>query len=212
MRAYHLLIKERANGATQLYGATVGQEHLKQFYDTLAGDSALNGDGSGALVIIDFTGIESVTASYLKATVLTFLRAGISFAGGASAEGLNPLPPLNIFPAVTGLSAEIAEELGEVSISNRLVCLEALDFNGDLVEKARLLGEPDGSVVDTLELLVQEGSATATQLFEKNPTKGITVNGWNNRLADLYRLRLACRVKHGRQWFYTPVAKQVLHG
>ncbi|HYI01900.1 hypothetical protein [Hyalangium sp.] len=208
MDVYQLAIKDKSTGVPHLHGATLGQEHRKPLLDELEGHPELV-TGKGAIVVVDFAGIESVTASYIKATVLAFIRAGIHF---VDPNEPSDLPPLNIFPVVTHLSSEIAEELGEVMSSSRHVCLEALQIDGGVVSKARLIGSPDLSVIDTLQSLVREGSATATQLFEKDQAKNITVNGWNNRLADLYRLRLACREKQGRQWLYIPVAKQVLHG
>lgn len=208
MRLYHLQLKSKANGLSHLHGATLGQEHRKQLCDELEGN-ATQTSSLGALVVVDFTGIESITASYVKAIVLALIRAGMRF---VDPNEPSDLPALDIFPVVTNLSAEIAEEIGEVMTSNHRVCLEALQLDETSISKARLLGNPDPSINDTLKILVSEGSATATQLFEKNNSKNITVNGWNNRLADLHRLRLARREKQGRQWLYIPVAKQVLHG
>lgn len=194
-----------------MFGA-LGQEHRKQVAEELARDEAIIG-GLGALVVIDFDAVESVTASYVKALVLPFLRAGIGFASGETNDVPSALQPMNLFPVVTGLSSEIREEIFEVLKSNRLVLLEGLSIDGDVILQARLLGQPDDSISDTLDALLREGSATASQLCEKNPRQPpVSVNGWNNRLADLYRFRLARREKQGRQWAYTPMAREVAYG
>ncbi len=197
---------------THLHGATLGQQHRKSLCDALEGYHEL-GEGAGALLVVDFAGVLSVTASYLKPIVLAFIRAGIHFAEGSVPADPRALPPLNVFPVVTALSAEIAEELSEVLNSSRLLCLEALEHEGSSVGAARLLGTPEPSIVQTLDALVNEESATAGQLCERYPMNPpITPNAWSNKLAELYRLRLASRVRTGRQLIYSPIAKRVLHG
>jgi len=116
---------------------------------------------------------------------------------------------LNIFPMVTGLSSDVREELDELLLGRKLSALEIVELEGERVLKARLRGVREGMVADTLGILMRESEATASQLFERYGG-GINVTGWNNRLADVHRLRLARRRKEGRFWIYTPVAQEIV--
>ena len=76
------------------------------------------------------------------------------------------------------------------------------------IKAARLLGTLDGFLQTTLQLLIAKGEATAMQLAEQSSEK-ITVNGWSNRLADLYLLRLVIRKRSGKFWIYSPLTESL---
>jgi hypothetical protein len=190
-----------SNGLPNVAGATLGQEHLNKVLGAL---NRIVGD-PGEIVVLDFEGTETATASYMKATVLALLRQGRE---GAEGGFLNL-----IFPVVANLSAEVAEELDQVLIANRLPCIEALTLSSTRVQRGRVRGVLDAALGETLAALVSEGAASATQLFEtRRKEVPISVTGWNNRLAELHRFRLAWRRKHGRQWVYEPITEEVIRG
>jgi hypothetical protein len=190
-----------SRGQSNVAGATLGQDHLKQVLVALPEIIAEPGE----IVVLDFEGTETATASYMKATVLALLQRG-----GDDADGR---APNLVFPVVTNLSAEIAEELDQVLIANRLPCIEALTFSETRVQQGRVRGVLEAALSETLSALVSGGAASATQLFEtRRKEVPISVTGWNNRLAELHRIRLAWRRKQGRQWVYEPIIAEVVRG
>jgi hypothetical protein len=206
-------IRQRTMTGPHAFGGALGQQHLKPLLDELGTGIA----GSGQVVVLDFEGIEAVTASYLKATIIYLFKAGRAAAEGAEARNTTLPAPMNIFPAVANLRGDVPEELDEVlsSIGQRLPCLEATlwDAADERIRHARLRGYLDTALRETIEFLNGRTQPTTAQaLAADNSTVGIKETGWNNRLADLHRLRLARRVKSGRHWLYELVAQEVSLG
>lgn len=208
----HYILRQQNPLVTQAIGATLGQDHLAPLVRSLRSDPDLT-VGPGEIVVLDFSGLEAATSSYLKATILWLVEAGRLAAGGEQTPGEPRAPaPLNVFPVVTGLSAEIREELNDVLLSRSMPCLEASHYDDISIQQARLLGFLDVEKLSTLEILVREHETTAPRLHEKYASTGIGATGWNNRLTALHRLRLARRTKQGRQWVYSSLAKEVMRG
>lgn len=209
----HIRVAELPEASTHLVGATLGQLHARAVASRLPGAEA-----DHTICLLDFTGAETATASYLKAFVLALVRA--SQAGVVAMEGAAPpketpgnLPPLNAFVTVTGLSGEIAEELVEVCASQRVPVCEAKKWTGRDLGAVAVHGPVDRALWETLEAVSVAGPSTATSLSETHRRRvRITVTGWNNRLAELHRLRLVHRGREGRQWVYAPVAAEVRRG
>lgn len=209
-------IRKHYPNCVNAYGATLGQEHMEPLQEMIR--QRLCGEGGRQVmptetVLLDFSGIESTSASYLKALVLpllTYREPTPSEKAGRSDSTFDL--PQGIFPLVTGLTQEVREELEEVLRARSLPCLEALDWSQDRVCCAHLLGGMESVLVTTFLLLIREKAASATQLYCKYQGEQITITGWNNRLADLHRLRLATRRKEGRQWIYEPITAEVDNG
>lgn len=198
------------------YGATLGEEWLRPLVSSLVSEAeALNGS-SGEVILLDLTGIETATASFLKATIIQLLRAGQRAASGelpVAAPSVPALPAWNIFPCVVGLADDVREELVEVLASQRLVCLEVLAWDQTTLQKARLHGTIERTHWDTLASLISAVSGmTASQLYEGHREEGINQTAWNNRLSELFRLRLVRRVRQGRHWLYSSIAREVIRG
>lgn len=199
-------VRDQKGFSPHLFGATLGEKHLTPLLCQLNRMARIPGE----IIVFDMEGVETVTASYLKATFLRLLRcSGVtiesSLAGQVEDAGLS----LDIFPVVAGLSADAREELDEVLVPRRLSCLEAIEIGPSRVVKAQLRGVRNGVVAATLEALVCEREATATQLYERYG-HDINITGWSNRLFDLHQLRLARRSKRERQWVYQPIAEDVV--
>jgi hypothetical protein len=190
-------------------GATLGQEHLRSLRQRLR-------EEGGEIVVLDFSGIESATASYMKATIVWLIQsARLSVTDGLNhgrAVGPHDPVPLAIYPLIAGLSTEVREEIDDLLPAYRLPCLETLKYSNRKILKAALHGPLDDALSDTLRVLTECGSGTASSLHDRFKDRGISTTGWNNRLADLYQLRLAMRRKIGRQWIYEPVAAEVKNG
>lgn len=209
---YHSL-KATAPAVTHAIGATQGEEMLRPLLQSLTADADGLVAGSGELVILDFAGIQSATASYLKATIIRLLKLSQCAAEEAtSGRPGESIPPLNIYPCVHGLSDEVRDELREVLASQRCVCLEASAWNATQATRAALYGPLETPLWNTLQKLTSTGGATASSLCDSNPEESINVTAWNNRLADLFRSRLVRRVRQGRPWLYTSIAGEVHRG
>ncbi|HZI15073.1 MAG TPA: hypothetical protein VE153_32175 [Myxococcus sp.] len=199
-------LKDHWPGITQLFGATAGQDHIAPLLEKLQASPP------GETVIYDFSGVEHATASYLRATVLRLLRASLRSNVETDSQSTSPRPAgesLDIFLLVANLSEDVAEEFQTVLESQGLACLEATRWDDKRPIQARVRGVLEGVLRDTLVRVVTARNATATMLAEREPPN---VTGWNNRLAELYRMRLVTRVKEGRQWIYSAVCSEVVLG
>ena len=202
------------HGITTAFGATLGQQQIRNLLPCLNAPAL---DGPGAVVIFDLTDIEAVNSSYVQATAL-WLAQSAQLANGADNEAEQHISdkfhavPLNIFPFVTGLSEDVAQDINYVFTFYELPCLEALTWNEEAVLTARVHGKLEGMLRHTLQIVTGETFVTASSLHEKYPGEKINITGWNNRLADLHRLRLLRRTRQGKQWLYSSVVKERILG
>lgn len=198
----HFEIIEIKPGVQHVYGATLAQEHMRAAKQRRGGADAVD-----KMLLVDFTGVLSVTPSYIKGTVLEAIPAASGAAanslavGGASAE-------VNLYPAICGCSRDVAADIHEFLIGRGVPVLHVTKRRGDHVLAAKLFGYLDDVLLRTLLGLANRGSATAAELAENSDDK-ISINGWNNRLADLHQLRLATRHRKGKFWIYSPVAERI---
>lgn len=190
-------------------GATAGQDDAKALLEQAAFTQE-----SATVVVFDFAAVETVNASYLRATVLWLLRAGMAFVkleeegGRAEAGGI---PPLNAIPAVANVCDEVMDDLSTLLLSEGVPLLLVERADGPSV--GRCLGPLDRSLRKTLAALAKTRSATASMLCEQFPERpAIKPPAWSNRLSELYRLRLVGREREGRQWRYASVALEVQFG
>lgn len=203
------------------HGATLGQEHRRPLVDLLERDFGRE-SGQSAVVVLDFFGIESASASYIKATLVALTQAGerASRENNESpvAADSDALPSLPIYPMVAGLAPDVADEIDLVLRDTRGACFEALACTAIGVARAGVRPPIEDGLRWTLELLARARVMTATQLHEQfpydrtGPGRAVTVTAWNNRLAELHRLRLAHRTRQGRQWSYHSLVGEIVHG
>lgn len=198
-------LKQQAPEWTNISGATLGEQNISRLFHSI--DANGFEDLPGEIVALSFDGFESATASYIKATALSlYLKAGAKPSGGS----VTGEPEQHFFPVVYGLNEELREGIDEIFSARRLFCVEAIEFSEDEdgVERATILGAPDDHLLQTLTALEELGQATANDLKEHTKSS-ISTTGWNNRLFDLYRLRLVRRSKKERQWVYELVARHI---
>lgn len=190
-----------------LHGATLAQEHLGDILPVLNG---LNGDP--AVFLLNLANAASVTGSYLRATVYWALLCGQAEAkGGSSATPILDrwvVRPLPLFPAITGGSAEVVDDVNDFFTARNLPILEATKRSESELVTARLLGSLDRYLAATLSALTKLKQGTAADLAASS-SETITVNAWSNRLNDLYSLRLVTRQRDGKFWRYSPLAQEI---
>jgi hypothetical protein len=109
---------------------------------------------------------------------------------------------------VSNCTGQVKEEVDEFFRGRGFPILNLGGKVADDSGSNSLLGTLDPVLERTLWLLNSTGEGTAADLAARSSDK-ITVNGWNNRLADLHQLRLAIRRREGKFWVYLPVEKGV---
>lgn len=161
-------------------------------------------------LILDLEETAAINASFLKATVFWAFRCGRAEACKEHPASPEPwaIRPLRLFPMVSNCTGEVKEEVVEFFCGRGF---PILDLGGKLAGDSgstSILGTLDPVLERTLGLLNSTGEGTAADLAARSSDK-ITINGWNNRLADLHVLRLATRRREGKFWIYSPVENGV---
>lgn len=188
-----------------LFGASSAQADMTLIMRELQDRSP-----TSVVLVVDMSGVESISGSYLRATVLWALLCGQAEAKQTPVASLaDPwaVRPLPLFPVLTQCSPAIAEEVHDFFAQRALPVALVTEGSPPEIEKAAILGRLDGFLFSTLRSLCALGEATAAQLSETSEER-ITVNGWSNRLADLFALRLVTRQRNGKYWIYSPLAKK----
>jgi len=192
-------------GAPNALGATLGQDCMEKVLPSL--EAATDDDRT---LILDLTGIQAVNASFLKATVFWLFQCGQAYVKQQprTSDEHWAVRPLRVFPAVTGCSGEVMRDVDDFFSGRQVPILHVDEGTADRIIKGHLLGRLDPVLDKTLAGLVAAGEATAAELAATSDD-AITLNGWNNRLADLHLLRLARRRRRGKFWVYTPTTQHI---
>ena len=152
----------------------------------------------GEVVVLDFTGVEYVSASWINAMLVPLSRR--------AAEVGN-----DFYLVLAGFPTNSIDDLQLVADQNHLPFL--LSGAAALpVLHARLVGTLDAGQRATLAAAQELGQATGAQLAAKRDVEGIKATAWNNRLRDLHDKRLLFRQKRGREQIYEPIAKEIVYG
>jgi hypothetical protein len=195
-------------------GAATGNDHAGLIKDAIlkAGVS-----DSGLIVAVDFSGIELVTASYIKATVLWLAMCGRLHAGALTPAEQKTLDwasiePLNVFPLVVGATEDVRNEIDEVFGRRGLPCVCVESRTKKAILEGKVLGNVDPAIARTIQSLRGQAETTAEDLHASSPAEGVNITAWSNRLAELLRLRIAQRKRQGKTWRYQPLAQTLIYG
>lgn len=188
-----------------LYGATSAQKDMGPVADIFGAIGQ-----EACIVEFDFRNADSISGSYIRATVLWCLLSGKMFAE-AQATTLSTSPwgirPLPLYPLVVGKEVEVLGEIDDLLKQRGLAALAVTEPGTPPFPQAILLGELDAFLMATLRLLSEHGPCVAQKLKEESK-EGISIGGWSNRLAALYSHRLVTRVRDGKSWIYQTLAKE----
>lgn len=188
-----------------LFGATAAQMDLSEIsnlFGTLTTDSII--------VELDFRNAQSISGSYLRATVLWCLQAGKAHAEGIQAISSNDpwaIRPLPLFPVIFADHPEIFNEADDLLKQRALACLGLRAPDSLPFSSAAILGTLDDFLLSSLKLLSEFGPCTAQTLKEQSK-ESISTGGWSNRLAALFSHRLVTRVRDGKSWIYQTLTNQ----
>jgi len=177
----------------RLNGATIGEAHALQVRSLVVQHPA---EQAGA-VILDFAGIESASASYLKRLFNPF------FARPGGPDSF----PHEVSPILTNVkSSDLKEEIEDYLGGKGRVLIIA-DLRHDQPKFRQLLGSLDGAAAETFEELRRLKKSTAAELYERHREETTNQSAWNNRLVQLLDMRIARRRREGRVWTYEPTVK-----
>lgn len=176
----------------RLHGATIGEHHAALVRDAVAAQQQ-----PADSVILDFAGIESATASYLKRLINPF------FAAPGSPEGF----ATEVSPILIGVdSPDLREEITDF-LSGKGRVLIVADRDTRPPKFQQLLGRLDGAAAETFQELRTMKRTTAAELYERHREETTNQTAWNNRLAQLVEMRIARRDRAGRFWMYEPTVE-----
>lgn len=181
--------------------------HLAEFGSRLQGKPAGRRDfaticghlaeaESGSIVLLDFSGVESVNASWLNMAIAPLIRW--------CSESQN-----EFFPVLANYPTKDLDELELVAEKNQQ-CYAVTAGTAEPPTVIQLVGRLEPSLYTTIVKLAELGEATGAQLSREVPEEGVLPTAWNNRLRDLNEMRLLLRRKEGRQQVYRLLAKEVV--
>jgi hypothetical protein len=166
--------------SSQLAGGLQGQAVRPRF------EQAVGRAEDGDLLVLDFSGIELVTPSYLRSALGWVWR---DVPGGRE-----------LFPVVANLGVDVRED-----VELALTAAEVKAVFGRWDGVAFTDPEPvnlDAVELDTFRRVAELEEAAAVDLYLRSD-RTIQPTAWSNRLAGLHRDRLLRRRKHGRRLLYS---------
>jgi hypothetical protein len=149
-----------------------------------------------ALVVLDFEGVEYVSASWISAMLVSLHRR--------AAEASN-----DFYLLIANFPEESVDDLQLVADQARVPFLRINTKKGNK-SKASLVGTLDPGQVETLSVVQEMGEVTGAELAMKRSDLGTKGPAWNNRLRDLFEKRLLRRRKQGREQIYQTLVPEVI--
>jgi hypothetical protein len=183
-----ILISELTPGPV-LSGALRGQELLAKLLPEAAAEPP-----SPQPLFLDFNGIDSATASFLRESVLTFRDM---VRGRRS----------TIYPVIANASELVQEDLKELVRSRGGVILTCRLADDDSVSEPGMIGDLDPKQQLTFDLVRERGQTDAMELMrEHGANELVGATAWNNRLSSLAALGLLIEeISTGRTKRYRPL-------
>jgi len=149
------------------------------------------------LFVIDFTGIQLATVSWIREGALALCRY---------AAAIRPEVRL----AVTGLSPLVREEL-EVALAATGTLLIAIDLGSNSQPTHPvILGRADPALCDTLQVVEGKSEFDAAVVCRALP--GVGLSAANNRLAALEARGIFTSERRGRSRIYRPLLEDLRYG
>jgi hypothetical protein len=164
----------------------LGRKHFAQLC------SLLSDVGAGKSVLLDFSGVEMVTGSWINEALVPLIEWATNQRN-------------DVFPVIVNFDQQWHDELQMVAEWNHNCFLVAK--GNRFPHTAQLVGKLDVAQRETLDAVTKAGTVTGAELERQHD--GVRATAWNNRLKDLYHKRLLQRVKRGREQVYSPVVAEV---
>jgi hypothetical protein len=194
-------------------GYITGRQHAEKIIELIDERAPVD----DLLVVFDFEGTELATASYLKASILWLAICGRMAAGALEASELRTLDsllvrPLPVIPVAARPNEDVRTELEEIFDGRRIPLVVVDNYTERHLGAGVVIGNLEAVPARTMRLIADMEEFTAYDLHDKYPEEAVSATAWNNRLNELYRLRLLRRRKAGKYWKYQPIAKELTYG
>lgn len=152
-------------------------------------------------VLLDWSGIEVVTASYFGGTFVRLLRMTMT-------------GDLDRYLILTGLNETCLDELKLALELPGLVALLADCGKKPTIRSIQAFGKLETAYVEAFAEVGRSKGISASELHRRHvrSQSGIGKTAWVNRLTNLHRLRLVRKQKRGRQFVFRPVSEESQHG
>src|SRR5690349_16845028 len=183
-----MIVKMRQEFRSRLAGKLPGKRDYARLCELLAKVTP------GSIVLLDFSGVVAVSASWINAALVPLLTW--------AKDERN-----DVFPAICKAKDDWLDELALVANYTH-TCFLIADASIP-PRRASLVGTLDPTQQSTLKAVVELEAATGAELNRRRPNEPVEATAWNNRLKDLYDRRLLRRERRGRQQVYRPVVKEI---
>ena len=175
-----------ASSRATLAGTAMGRQMLAQLI------AATKPVPAPAVALLDFSGVDIATGSFLREAVIGFRDFSRNAIG-------------TLYPVVANANSAIEEELS-VYLKDRNDAIWACSLSKDgIPQNAHILGELDLTQTNTLRLVSEHTPISAPEAAKLRPEEGIGTTAWNNRLASLAAKGVLMEFKQGKTKMFTPV-------
>lgn len=170
-----------------LSGAPRGKAFLRKLLEVVQEPTAPEA------VFLDFDGIATATASFLREGPLEFRR--IVRSRGSK-----------LYPLIANASDPVLDDL-RLLLEFQNDAILCCDLSGsEEPSKVRLIGKLEAKQLRTFEIMQERGEVDAVSLARTHGQDGVGTTAWNNRLAALAAKSLAMEFTQGRaKTFRLPV-------
>lgn len=183
----NVLLICNALGATTLAGAASGRAAATKLQAAMA--NRLDP------LVLDFTGMELITASAFREAVLSVMR-------WAANDGR---------PCLLANVGEVTREEGLIAAAQAESILLFCRLHASAIGQVEAVGPLDAKLETTLRLVLQLGEADAKAIGDASGEDTVTT-AWNNRLVALTRMCLLTERKVGKTKYYSAVVKGMSYG
>lgn len=166
----------------------------RQMLALLIGETKMIFEPSVAL--LDFTGVDIATGSFLREAVLGFRDFS------RNAIGM-------LYPVVANANSAIEEELSDYLADRTDAMWACCLSHAGQITNPHMLGMLDSAHSKTLNYIAEHHPISAPDLAKIYPNEGIGPTAWNNRLAMLSAKGLVMELKDGKTKNFKPVLEVV---
>lgn len=161
--------------------------------------AALGEEKPGSVVVLDFAGVEDVSASWIAAALLPLLVWSAT-------------PEIDLYPVLAGVLGGEKKWEDEFELVANRAGVNFLAVVPGAAGRGQVLGDLDPILVNTLRAVQKHREVTGASLKRLIPGENIGATAWSNRLKDLHTNRLVRRTTRGREQLYTPVLEVSFDG
>ena len=176
---------------TDLLGIAAGRAALPRLAE--AADSI----PAGLWALLDFAGVEMVTASAARESVLRLIEH---------------LADRRTLAVLVNMNTETRDEIEFAAQAGRQFVVAAQSVANDGPVGLKLFGPVDDKVKETLALVGKLGETDAKGANDAHSGSAMGATAWNNRLAALAQVRLLKERKVGKTKYYSLALKGLVDG